>query len=127
MAMAEDKFSLHVDSDWKKQAQEEKKKLAEQEAARKQKEQQQAPAPAGVIATGAPGARPAAPGGRPAGGRAGAGQEEAPQADFPSLVQSLVTQVLYYLGELAVRGERPMLSPDMAKYNLDLLNILDEK
>ena len=90
--MAEDKFSLHVDSDWKKQAQEEKKRLAEQEAARKQKEQQQAPAPAGVIATGAPGARAAAPGGRPAGGRAAPGQEETPQADFPSLVQSLVTQ-----------------------------------
>ena len=29
--MAEDKLGLHVDTDWKKQAQEEKRKLAEQE------------------------------------------------------------------------------------------------
>jgi len=33
--MAEEKLGLHVDTDWKKQAQEEKRKLAEQEEKRK--------------------------------------------------------------------------------------------
>src|SRR5438045_9339117 len=51
--MAEEKIGLHVDTDWKKQAQEEKRKLAEQEEKRKTA----ATAPAGVV----PGA--AGPGG----------------------------------------------------------------
>ena len=34
--MSEDKLGLHVDTDWKKQAQEEKRKLAEQEEKRKE-------------------------------------------------------------------------------------------
>lgn len=122
-AAGDDKFSLHVDSDWKKQAQEEKKRLAEQEAARRKAEQQQAATPAGVISTAASPSRSVGGGGAAA-GAAGAG---AGQASFAGLVQSLMTQVLYYLGELAIRGERPVLAPDAAKLNLDLLAILDEK
>jgi hypothetical protein len=130
--MAEDKLGLHVDTDWKKQAQEEKKRLAEE--AEKRKAQQSA-APAGVIPTGAAGGAGAgAQGGRQAGGRggpgaagAGQGQREMPAASFATLVQSLLTQVLFYLGELSTRGQEPMINLDMAKHNIDTLSVLEEK
>src|SRR5437879_5071839 len=101
--MAEEKLGLHVDTDWKKQAQEEKRKLAEQEEKRKTA----ATAPAGVVpgAAGAVGAASAAAptagpaAARQAGGRGGpGGQREIPPASFATLVQSLLTQVLFYLG-----------------------------
>ena len=127
--MAEDKLGLHVDTDWKKQAQEEKRKLAEQEEKRKTA----ATAPAGVVPSSAGGASAAAaPGaaaaaGRQAGGRGAAGQRELPPASFATLVQSLLTQVLYYLGDLSTRGGEPMINLDMAKHNIDTLSILEEK
>src|SRR5438067_12764267 len=101
--MAEDKLGLHVDTDWKKQAQQEKRKLAEQEEKRKAA----ATAPAGVVpgAAGAVGAASAAAPatgpaaiGRQAGGRGAGAQRELPPASFATLVQSLLTQVLFYLG-----------------------------
>src|SRR3954468_24501980 len=109
--MAEDKLGLHVDTDWKKQAQEEKRKLAEQEEKRKTA----ATAPAGVVpgAAGASAATAASPSAGPAGaarqagGRAVGGQREIPQASFATLVQSLLTQVLFYLGDLSTRGAEP--------------------
>ena len=127
--MAEDKLGLHVDTDWKKQAQEEKRKLAEQEEKRKTA----ATAPAGVVPSSAGGASAAAvPGAgaaaaRQAGGRGAAGQRELPPASFATLVQSLLTQVLFYLGDLATRGGEPMINLDMAKHNIDTLSVLEEK
>src|SRR5215216_1249004 len=103
--MAEEKLGLHVDNDWKKQAQEEKRKLAEQEEKRKTA----ATAPAGVVPS-ASGAPPGPAAARQTAGRgAGAGQgaqggREIPQASFATLVQSLLTQVLFYLGDLSTRG-----------------------
>jgi hypothetical protein len=147
--MAEEQPSLHIDTDWKRQAQEEKRKLAEQEAAKKA--QQTAPPPgigagasAGAGAVGAPpmggGAAPpegstSTAGGvssRPAAGRgAGAGaqgrERQMPVASFSTLVQGIVTQVLFYLGDLTPRGVEPQVNLDMAKYNIDLLGILEEK
>jgi len=127
--MAEEKLGLHVDTDWKKQAQEEKRKLAEQEEKRKTA----ATAPAGVVpgAAGTAGPAAAASGGpgaaRQAGGRGGQGQREIPQASFATLVQSLLTQVLFYLGDLSTRGAEPMINLDMAKHNIDTLSIIEEK
>ena len=127
--MAEEKLGLHVDTDWKKQAQEEKRKLAEQEEKRKTA----ATAPAGVVPSSAGGASAAAaPGaaaaaGRAAGGRGAAGQRELPPASFATLVQSILTQVLYYLGDLATRGGEPMINLDMAKHNIDTLSVMEEK
>jgi hypothetical protein len=129
--MAEEKLGLHVDTDWKKQAQEEKRKLAEQEEKRKTA----ATAPAGVIPGAAGTASPTAPGG-PAGqrqatgrgpGQGQAGQREIPQATFATLVQSLLTQVLFYLGDLSTRGGEPMVNLDMAKHNIDTLSIIEDK
>ena len=44
-----------------------------------------------------------------------------------TLVNSLMTQVLLYLGELAPRGVEPQVNLDMAKFNIDLLGVLEEK
>jgi hypothetical protein len=107
--MADEK--LHIDTDWKKQAQEEKRRLAEQSAATKAKE----PAIA---------AAPVMPGeGRPT-GRA---RVQMPPASFSTLVQSHLTQALFYLGDLSARGAEPTVNLEMAKHQIDTLGILEEK
>jgi hypothetical protein len=129
--MAEEKPSLHIDTDWKRQAQEEKKKLAEQERAAAE-----AASPAGATGAEGGGNGPAggpgvAAGGTRApagvGGGAARGTRELPPPTFASLVQSVVTQVLFYLGDLASRGGQPMLDLDMAKHHVDTLAMLEEK
>ncbi len=113
--MAEEKPSLHIDTDWKRQAQEEKKRLAEEEA-KKAKES---------AATAAPSTAPRAPGAAPSGARQRG--EGLPPASFAVLVQSLLTQILYYLGDLGTRGSEPQVNLDMAKHNIDILGIIEEK
>jgi hypothetical protein len=103
--------SLQIDDDWKKQAQEEKRKLAEAEAAKKA---QPATAPA-VASTGSPSTAAA--------GRA----REVPQASFASLVQTVMTQALYYLGELGSRTGQSAVDLDLAKLQIDLLGVLETK
>ncbi len=136
--MADEQPSLHIDTDWKKQAQEEKRKLAEQEAAKKAPAQPAGPSSAGPPAAppgasaGASAGSSAAPGTRASAGPTGAGgrareRGQVPQANFASLVQSMVTQVLFYLGDLSPRGAEPQINLDMAKYNIDILGVLDEK
>jgi hypothetical protein len=100
-----EKPTLQIDDDWKRQAQEEKKRLAEE-----------AKAAAPKAAT--PAASSTATTSRKRG---------VPEAGFGALVQSFATQALYYLGELAMRGGEPMVDLDMAKYQLDLLTVLEEK
>ncbi len=121
--MAEEKLSFHVDSDWKKQAAEEKKRLAEQEQQRKAA----APVtPVGVVA----GTSSSAPSGaRTQTGKTGAapGRRELPPASIETLVQSMVTQVLFYLGEIGARGSQPMLDLDMAKHHIDTLAVIEQK
>jgi len=43
------------------------------------------------------------------------------------MVQSIVTQALFYLGDLAVRGGEPVVNLDMAKHHIDTLAVLEEK
>lgn len=114
--MSEEKPGLHIDTDWKKQAQEEKKKLAEAEAAAKPREPLST-----AVAPPEPG-DPTAPPGRP-----GRPRGQAPQANFATLIQTLATQALYYLGDLAQRGAEPMVNLDMAKHQIDTLGMLEEK
>jgi hypothetical protein len=135
--MADEQPSLHIDTDWKKQAQEEKRRLAEEEqkraAASKPPEPESLGVPPGVGATkpaaSGPGASAsaAAPRGRSGAGAGGRERGAAPDASFATLVQSLATQVLFYLGDLAPRGSEPQVNLDMAKYNVELLNILEQK
>lgn len=110
--MSEERPSLHVDTDWKKQAQEEKRRLAEEEAKRQQAASPSAGSPAGGAAA------PAAAAPQP---------REMPPASFSTLVQSIVTQALFYLGDLSSRGGEPMLNLDMAKHQVDLLGVIEEK
>ena len=100
-----DKPTIQIDDDWKRQAQEEKRKLAEREAAAKKPV---APPPSAETAPAAA-ARPQ------------------PEASFATLVQSVMTQALYYRGELGEKGEQPMLNMDVAKHQIDTLAVLDSK
>jgi hypothetical protein len=104
-----DKLGLQIDDDWKKQAQEEKRRLAEKAAA------------ASASSAVAPSAA------KPSTATAAGEERQAPQASFPTLVRSIMTQALLYLGELAMRGGESMLNLDMAKYQIDLLGVLEEK
>lgn len=108
-------MSLQIDDDWKKQAQEEKRKLAEAEAAKK------ANAPAATSG----GAAVGAGAGVGVGGRRGA--RETPKASFGTMVQTMMTQALYYLGELGSRQGGSAMDLDMAKMQIDLLGLLEEK
>jgi hypothetical protein len=112
--MADEKTSLHIDADWKKQAQEEKRKLAEQAAAVKAKEPAPLPGSAAESAPSAAGKGPRARG-------------QMPPANFATLVQSILTQALFYLGDLASRGGEPVVNLDMAKHQIDTLGVLEEK
>lgn len=126
--MSEEKQGLHIDLDWKKQAQEDKKRLEEEEKKRADERAaaQAAPAvPAGVVpaaVTASAGAPNGKSGAKTANGR------ELPPAGIPMLAQSLVTQALYYLGEgAAARGGTEASNMDMAKHLIDTMGILEEK
>jgi len=88
-----------VDEDWKAEAQREKEILAAQEEAEKKKtpEEKQARGPL-------------------------------PQGNFAALISMLTTQALFALGLLQVKGQEKK-EPDleMAKYNIDMLETLEEK
>jgi uncharacterized protein DUF1844 len=121
--MAEEKPSLHIDTDWKRQAQEEKRKLAEEEA-RKPKES----SPLGSPTAASVGVGPAASRASAGAASASRGHAEAvPPPSFATLVQSLLTQILYYLGDLSARGGEPQVNLDMAKHQIDMLGVLEEK
>jgi len=87
-----------VDEDWKQQAQKEKEILAAQEKTEKKKE----------------------------GAKAQRGP--LPPGDFAALVSMLVTQAFFSLGVLKIEGQENR-EPDLelAKYNIDMLETLQEK
>jgi Domain of unknown function (DUF1844) len=114
VSMADEQPSLHIDTDWKKQAQEEKRKLAEQSA----KTKEAAATPTAPVAAKGAVSGPVAPTRKP--GRA------LPVPGFGSLVQSVMTQIFYYLGELASSGQAA-IDLDLAKHHLDTLSMLEEK
>ncbi len=88
-----------VDEDWKAEAQREKEILAAQEKAEKEKKQEKK------------GAR-----------------GPLPEGNFAALVSMLTTQALFALGLLQVKGQEKK-EPDleMAKYNIDILETIQEK
>ena len=100
--MAEEKKEekkIIVDEDWKQEAQREKDILAAQEEAEKGPSQEEE--------------RPRGP---------------LPEGNFAALVSMLTTQALFALGLLQVKGQEKK-GPDleMAKYNIDMLQTLQEK
>lgn len=90
-----------IDEDWKKEAQREKEVLAAQEEDQKKE----------------------------------AGEEKArrgplPKGDFAALISMLTTQALFALGLLQVQGEEGQKrEPDLelARYNIDILETIEEK
>ncbi len=97
--MAEEEKKIIIDEDWKKEAQKEKEKLAAQEEADKTKttEESQARGPL-------------------------------PKGNFAALISMLMTQALFALGLLQIKGQEQR-EPDLelAKYNIDMLETLQEK
>jgi len=133
--MADEKPSLHIDLDWKKQAQEEKRRLEEEEKQRadeaaKRAAAAAAPAPVsgGMTADGAmvgsPDEAASLAGGR---SRAARGAREIPDASLQTLVNTVVTQAMLYMGEMPTSSGQTMVSLDMAKHQVDTLGILEEK
>jgi hypothetical protein len=110
--MAEEQQGLHIDTDWKKQAQEEKRRLAEQAAAKPKEAAVAAPATSSAATAAAGKGRPRA---------------EMPAASFSTLVQSLLTQALFYLGDYPGRGGEATVNLDMAKHQIDTLGVIEEK
>ena len=89
-----------VDEDWKQQAQKEKEILAAQEEAEKEEAREEQKTRRGPL----------------------------PKGNFAALVSMLVTQALFALGVLEVKGqEKKEPDLDMAKYNIDMLEALQEK
>ena len=88
-----------VDEDWKAEAQREKEILAAQEETEKKKTQEEKQA-----------------------------RGPLPQGNFAALISMLMTQALFALGLLQVKGQEKK-EPDleMAKYNIDMLETLEEK
>ncbi|MCA3004883.1 MAG: DUF1844 domain-containing protein [Planctomycetaceae bacterium] len=96
---------IFVDSDWKSQAQAEKERLAAAEKAKAEAD--------------------AAKGGKSAGR---SGRPEMPEPEFMGLVSMLVSQALMYLGAVPdPETGRAMVAPEYARYNIDLLEILQVK
>ena len=88
-----------IDEDWKQEAQKEKEILAAQEAAEKEKAQEE-----------------------------GKHRGPLPEGNFAALISMLTTQALFALGLLQVKGQEER-EPDLAlaKYNIDMLETLQEK
>jgi hypothetical protein len=93
-----------IDEDWKQQAQREKEILAAQEKAEKEKTEKEKAQ------------------------RDTSRRGPLPKGDFAALISMLVTQALFALGVLQVEGQEEK-EPDleMAKYNIDMLETIDEK
>jgi hypothetical protein len=106
---------LIIDSDWKSQAQAEKDRLAAKQA--------EAPAK--------PAKGPSLVGG-PAGANApmagGPEDQELPEADFSTLVSSMVSQALMYMGAFPdPQTGKAVVSLEYARFHIDLLAVLEEK
>ena len=93
-----DEKKIVINEDWKQQAQREKEILAAQEETEKKKAEKKK-APRGPL----------------------------PKGNFAALVSMLVTQALFALGVLKVEGQKKEPDLEMAKYNIDMLETLQEK
>jgi hypothetical protein len=111
---------IHIDSDWKRQAQAEKERLS------REVEQKGAPAPAaaagaGAAASAAGAAAPSPAGPRPRG-------QGLPPASFATIVQTLATQAAIFMsGERDPETGASIRNLDLAKHNIDMLRVLEEK
>ncbi|MEM9752064.1 MAG: DUF1844 domain-containing protein [Planctomycetota bacterium] len=99
---------IQIDDDWKAQAQREKEAAAKKSAAA-----QPAPAASGSAPT-----------------QAASGQarsRELPPASFATLVNQLASQAMLYLGVSPDPRGQQYVSPEMARHQIDLLGVLQDK
>ncbi len=98
--MAEEEKKIIVDEDWKQEAQREKEVLAAKDETEKQDKQEDEPQDRGPL----------------------------PEGNFAALISMLATQSLFAMGLLHIKGQDER-EPDleMAKYNIDMLDVLEEK
>ena len=94
----EEEKKIIINEDWKQEAQKEKEILAAQEKGEKEKAQKK-----------------------------GKARGPLPKGNFAALVSVLVTQALFALGLLEVEGQEREPDLEMAKYNIDMLETLEEK
>jgi len=88
-----------VDEGWKQEAQREKEILAAREEAQKEKEQEEDEL-----------------------------RGPLPEGNFAALISMLTTQALFALGLLQIKGqEKRQPDLEMARYNIDMLETLEEK
>lgn len=96
-----DEKKIIIDEDWKQEAQRDKENLVEQEKAEEAEKAAKAEAQE----------RPALP-----------------DADISSLVNMLATQAFMALGMIRTKeGDEPTIDLEMAKFNIDTLNVIEEK
>ncbi|MHB1157105.1 MAG: DUF1844 domain-containing protein [Phycisphaerales bacterium] len=115
--MSDGQNKLHIDSDWKSQAQAEKQRLAEE--ARKKE--------AAASASAKPQAAGAAGVGGDKGRTSGTGRQ-LPPADFRTLVSTMVTQAMFAMGMIPdPQTGRRMASLDMARHHIDMLSVIESK
>ncbi len=96
--MADEEKKIIIDEDWKAQAQKEKEVMKEQEKVEHEKKEEPLP--------------------------------PMPEANFSGLVSMLATQAFYALGLIRPEGdEDKQVEPDwqIAKFNIDMLGMLEEK
>lgn len=93
-----DEKKIIVDEDWKQQAKKEKEILAAQEKAEKEEGEKEKPH-----------------------------RGPLPKGNFAALVSMLVTQTLFALGLIKVEGQEKEPDLEMARYNIDMLEALEEK
>ena len=93
----EDK-KIIVDENWKHEAQKEKQILAAQEKAEKEKTKDEKPE-----------------------------RGPLPKGDFAALISMLVTQAFYALGAIKMEGQEKEPDLELARYNIDMLETLEEK
>jgi hypothetical protein len=113
---------IHVDSDWKREAQAEKERLVREVEAVAAAKAAAAKAPTAPAAHG--------PAGMAEAGLEDAGEEEGqlPPASFTSLVQMLATQAAVFMSDQAdPETGMPVRNLELAKHNIDLLRVLEEK
>ena len=87
-----------VDEDWKHEAQKEKEILAAQEKTEKEKPKDEK-----------------------------SERGPLPKGDFAALISMLVTQAFYALGAIKMEGQEKEPDLELARYNIDMLETLEEK
>jgi len=110
--MADDTPKLHIDDDWKAEAQREKERLAAKSK------------PAGPGSGEGGAGKPGSAGAKPSSGGGGG----MPKADFQTLLSTMVTQALFAMGAIPdpQTGQR-LAHLDLARHHIDMLTVLEEK